>query len=271
MTYFRSETGETPITVIEAYSPTITVTTPPPTTGKAGMSFTVTGRIYGMEGAYIWWPQYPYITILLDGANIASGNGDINGNFNITATIPSNTSMGKHTIRIQFNPGTYIVDWNGPKDTEYPKTVYCTGTYVDYTITIGVETTLTITVSPVKATPNTTLTITGKLTRKDTGTGLAGMPIEIYWREPTMKIATATTGSDGGYSATYTIPPGTTAGTYYVKAVFQGYGVYAVSYAEKTVTVTLWIPPTLKPEIIASASAIIIGACITMYGWKHAH
>jgi hypothetical protein len=92
------------------------------------------------------------------------------------------------------------------------------------------------------------------------------MTVDIYWRDPSTKIASATTGSDGSYSATYTIPSGTTAGTYYVKAVFGGYGIYAASIAEKAVTVTAWMPIELKAELVTSASAIIVGAFMTMYG-----
>lgn len=266
MSYFRSESGEVAVTVVEAYSPSLTVTTPPPSTGKAGQTFNVAGRVYGYEGVYTWWPQYPYMTILFDGTSIGSGNGDVNGYFNISATIPSTASMGRHTIRVKFNSGYYTVDWNGPKDSEYPKYVYCTEAYMDYTITIGVETSITITVSPVKVTVGSNITITGRLTRKDTGEGLGGMTVEIWWREPSTKIATATTASDGGYSVTYTIPSGTTAGTYYVKAVFPGYGVYAASYAEKTLTVALQIPPAITTEIIVGVTSIIIGACIMKYG-----
>lgn len=266
MSYFPSQSGEVAVSVLQAYSPSLSVTTPPPSTGKAGQSFTVAGKVYGMDGSYQWWPQYPYMSILFDGTVIASGNGDVNGNFNISATIPSGASMGKHTIRVQFNAGNYTVDYNGPKDSEYPKYVYCSGVYSDYTITIGVDTTLTITVSPLKVTPGSKITITGKLTRNDTGAGLSGMTVDIYWREPSTKIASATTGSDGSYSATYTIPSGITAGTYYVKAVFGGYGIYAASLAEKTVTVTAWMPIELKAELVTSASAIIVGAFMTMYG-----
>jgi hypothetical protein len=265
MSYFPSQSGEVAISVLQAYSPSLSISTPPPSTGKAGQSFTVAGKVYGTEGGYQWWPQYPSISILFDGSVIASGNGDVNGNFSISATIPSNASTGKHTIRVQFNAGYYTVDYSGPKDSEYPKYVYCSGAYSDYTITIGVETAITISVSPVKVTPGSKINITGKLTRTDTGAGLAGMTVQIYWREPSTQIGTVTTASDGSYSFTYTIPSGTAAGTYYVKAVFPGYGLYLSSSTEKTLEVSAlpvelsWWTLTL---IAGATGAILLGGII---------
>jgi len=76
--------------------------------------------------------------------------------------------------------------------------------------------------APSQVTPGQTFTISGKLEYQSSPTawaGLAGRTVSLYYNGN--KIADVTTGSDGSYSATASIP---TSGTYTLKASYAGEG-----------------------------------------------
>mgnify|MGYP001626220879 CR=1 FL=1 len=76
--------------------------------------------------------------------------------------------------------------------------------------------------APDKVAPGQAFTISGKLEYQNTPTtwaGLAGKTVSLYY--DTTKIADVTTGSDGSYSASASIP---SSGTYTLKAVYAGEG-----------------------------------------------
>jgi hypothetical protein len=83
--------------------------------------------------------------------------------------------------------------------------------------------------APDQVTPGQTFTISGKLEYQSSPTAwarLAGRTVSLYYNGN--KIADVTTGSDGSYSATASIP---TSGTYTLKAVFAGEGFASASAA----------------------------------------
>jgi len=85
---------------------------------------------------------------------------------------------------------------------------------------IVIETTLSISlVQPPPVEPSSSLTFTGKLTRSDTGAGLAGQAVTLE-QPPGEGIAIGATDANGNYSITVTAP--TTDGTYQYRTSFAG-------------------------------------------------
>ena len=66
-----------------------------------------------------------------------------------------------------------------------------------------VATTVTC-VSPATGTIGTAVNITGKLTRNDTGAGVAGQPVQLQLNGADVTGKTATTAADGSYTISYT-------------------------------------------------------------------
>jgi len=95
-----------------------------------------------------------------------------------------------------------------------------------------IDTALTIS-APAEVYVNETFSITGRLTRVDTGEGIPDQTVELSYNDTS--IGSVTTGSDGSYSATASIP---TAGTYTLKAYYPGTATYSSSMATTSVGVS---------------------------------
>lgn len=97
-----------------------------------------------------------------------------------------------------------------------------------------IQTSLTIE-APKSVVVNESFTVSGKLTRVDTGEGIPNQPINIYY--DTSKIASTTTTSNGTYSTSCAIPK---PGTFTLKAEFPSVAgsLYATSSAQVLAKVT---------------------------------
>ncbi|MEM4976561.1 MAG: hypothetical protein QXT64_04470 [Desulfurococcaceae archaeon] len=100
----------------------------------------------------------------------------------------------------------------------------------EVTVTLEVETALSIS-APDKVKVNEEFDVTGRLTRKDTGAGIAGKTIGLWY--DTVKVADATTDSGGNYAFKVKIGK---IGKYTLKAKFEG-GSYTPSEASKEIEV----------------------------------
>lgn len=134
-----------------------------------------------------------------------------------------------------------------------------TKTYPFTVLEVVIESALTIGVSPTPPVdPGASLIFSGKLTRPDTGAGLAGQTVDLE-QPPGTKVKSGTTDSVGNYSIAATAP--TTAGTYMYRTVFEG--TPGLTRAEsRTLGVGIGVEvPTLTGLIVRS----IIGAIVTAY------
>ena len=123
----------------------------------------------------------------------------------------------------------------------------------DRTIVIVVEVTTktTLTLEPSSIEPGDTYHYKGKLTRIDTGAGLAAMSIiaRRYEAGAWKQIGSGTTGADGKYDITVTAP--STTGEYNCMAAFPGVVPFAASSAQASLGVGVLNP------IWALASALL--------------
>ena len=94
----------------------------------------------------------------------------------------------------------------------------CRGSPVDKIILLEVPTSITLVLSPATVAPGGRVSASGRLTRRDTGAGLANMTVELYVNDT--RVGTTRTGSDGRYSISFNAP--TSAGVYTVRARFPG-------------------------------------------------
>ncbi|MEM4976247.1 MAG: hypothetical protein QXT64_02865 [Desulfurococcaceae archaeon] len=97
-------------------------------------------------------------------------------------------------------------------------------------VTLEVETALSIS-APDRVRVNEEFDVTGRLIRKDTGEGIAGKTVGLWY--DTVKVADATTDAGGNYAFKVKIGK---AGKYTLKARFEG-GTYAPSEASKEIEV----------------------------------
>ena len=92
--------------------------------------------------------------------------------------------------------------------------------------------------APDRVAAGATFTTSGVLRRSDTNAGLGGQTVNVYYDG--ILIISATTGSDGSYSASCSIP---SAGAYNLKAEFPGSSTYAAAVGEKSITASEAVPP----------------------------
>jgi len=127
------------------------------------------------------------------------------------------------------------------------------------TVKVEIPTALTLSVSPVTVAPGGSVRASGKLTRTDTGAGLAGMDIDILVN--TTKVGTARTASDGSYTLTFTAP--TVPGSYTVKASFAGVTLSVLLPSEAKTEIYVGIAPPLPWTVLLSlVPPVVVGATI---------
>lgn len=129
----------------------------------------------------------------------------------------------------------------------YSSTTYITtksggpGGLVAYLKSVVAPTAITI-AAPDKVLINTAFTVSGALTRTDTNAGIAGMTISVYYNGT--GIGSGTTGTDGSYSISCSIP---SVGTFTLKSSFAGATIGSVTYggSAASVPVTVEVAPSI--------------------------
>jgi hypothetical protein len=113
------------------------------------------------------------------------------------------------------------------------------GSTATKTITVSAQvigTNLTIN-APDTVAAGARFTVSGRLTRSDTGAGIAGQPIYLYFDSSSLSPSSPViTGSDGSYSASDAVI--NSAGTYTLKAQFMGTSSTAAAEATRSIGVT---------------------------------
>jgi len=149
--------------------------------------------------------------------------------------------------------GAYSVTWTVPYDQgcttqKFRARAPAYGvTSAEKSVAVAYNTRISLS-APSQVTTGVAFTVSGKLERETgsgTWSGLGGKTVKIYY-DSTL-AATVTTGSDGSYSASITIP---TSGTYTLKAAFDGEGIPASA----TLAVST-IPLPLQVAQLAAAVA----------------
>ncbi len=176
------------------------------------------------------------ITLSYDGIAIGSVVTGSGGTWSTEATIPT--------------AGTYRITASWPGDATHTAVIAESD---DFTVSL-IESALTIS-APETVLVDATFTVSGVLTRADTGEGLAEQTINLYYN--TTPITSVTTSADGSYSAETHIP---TAGSYTLKAEFLG----TVGFGSSVGTTTIGIgeivaPPPLTWIILPIVGALFIG------------
>jgi hypothetical protein len=162
------------------------------------------------------------------------------------------------TIETDFK-GSFYVSWKAPHGMACRKYYFYaehpdSGTTSDKQLmSIAYPTRISIS-APGSVNAGLKFTVSGKLEYEyspGTWKPLAGKTVSIYYDNN--KLADVTTGSDGSYSATVSIPR---SGTYTLKAVYAGEGLTAAATTTTTITVSLpTFPPILQVVTVAGASA----------------
>lgn len=155
-----------------------------------------------------------------------------------TTTSSTGSYTLTYTIPLTAGEYTYFVNWDG--DSLYYGAYAPSGYW-----TVRVESRvpqLTLSSSAASATAGTTITFSGKLADPMTGTGLASRTINLEEKKSTAtiysRVAGFTSGSDGKYSGSYTLP--SAPGTYSYRTHFPGDSPATTSnVVEVTVKVTL--------------------------------
>ncbi len=140
---------------------------------------------------------------------------------------------GTHIIDVELPAGTVFVKWeiyNWSEETpRRESTTRPISVTLDQAIRVYavvrlalIETSLTIS-APSSVEPGSTIRFTGKLTRPDTGAGLAGKTFALE-HPPGTVIKSGTTDANGNYTITVTAP--TVQGTYQYRTSFAGNSVY---------------------------------------------
>ena len=124
-----------------------------------------------------------------------------------------------------------------------------------------VSTSLTISLNPSSVQPNKKvwITISGRLTRIDTGGGIPDRPVRLDWHGG---LTTVTTNADGNYSYSTDVGP-YEEGTYEFTANFEGYEttstIFLPSIASNTLQVTVGDPDLTITDISWSPSDPVVG------------
>jgi len=112
--------------------------------------------------------------------------------------------------------------------------------------------------APDRVVPGASFTISGKLEYESNSgvwSPLAGRTVSLYYN--TTKITDVTTGSDGSYSASASIP---SSGTYMLKASYAGEGF---ALASALAQIKLAVPESVKP-LITPLAAILVGGIVAI-------
>ncbi len=129
--------------------------------------------------------------------------------------------------------------------------------YIDKTIVLIVEvvTNTTLTLDPSSVDPGATYHYKGRLTRTDTGDGLAEM--SIIARREGVEVGSGTTGADGSYDIAATAPTAT--GSFNCMAVFPGVVPFGASSADAELGVSI-----LPVQVIWAIAAASVGIGIVV-------
>jgi hypothetical protein len=156
------------------------------------------------------------------------------------------TDVGTYTtpFTLELNPGSYSLTCTYLGKTQ-SKTVTIESekwTLAEFKFAVTpppapIQTSLTIQ-APKSVMVNESFTVSGELTRVDTGEGIPNQPVNIYYN--TSKIGSTTTMSNGAYSASCAIPK---SGTFTLKAEFPSSATYAASVVASTLTVAKFTGP----------------------------
>lgn len=213
------------------------ITISAPSSVGEGELFTVSGDLRSII------PAEPLagkeVAILYNGTFLDSGFTDVNGHYSIPVRIPV---FGSYRLFAEFRG-----------DVEYEGS----SASVPITVTELIITTSLTIVAPDIIAVNEFFDVTGILTRDDTGAGLRGMTVNLYYN--TTLLGSGVTDFSGAYSIPASIP---TAGTYMLKAEFTGVSGLARSVAVRTVRVGLapMLISTLGP--LTTGLALIIAQAI---------
>jgi hypothetical protein len=188
-------------------------------------------QCYDRHTGYIVYP----VSFSIDGG-VVGVNTD--GNL-VFATV----SVGTHEFYAEPPTGYRVICWriDGPPDISgnpvrlgVLSTSSAVGVYVEKVV---VETKLTLE-APSTVRVGETFTVKGVLSRVDTGAGISGQTINVYY--DTNLIKSVTTGTDGTYTLSHAIDK---TGTFTLKAEFQGTALLGQSSVEHKVGVTTLIGP----------------------------
>jgi len=124
--------------------------------------------------------------------------------------------------------------------------------YIDKTIVLVVEvvTNTTLTLEPSSVEPGAIYRYKGKLTRTDTGDGLAGMA--IIARREGVEVGSGTTEADGSYDIAATAPTAT--GSFNCMAAFLGVAPFGASSADAELGVSI-----LPVQVVWALAAASVG------------
>lgn len=150
----------------------------------------------------------------------------------------SDVEEGAHTIEV-IPSGFEFVNWvptggaTPDSTTANPTgfTLTANGDMIAHIQPVAIETALTIS-APDTVERNEAFTVSGVLTRVDTGAGLSGETVNLTYNGAT--LGSTTTATDGSYSFDVSIPD---TGSYTLKAEFPGSGSMGASMASVGVTV----------------------------------
>lgn len=221
---YKPSVATRPITV--ALRPTIVGINATPSPIYTNTPFRVTGGLWEYTSPFPIppWPPIPNATIKVyygPSSNpkqnyVGSCVTDSNGAWKIDVTIPMT--------------GTYRVQANFEGDAVYAPSYHIS---VEFTvIEAAIDTALTI-LAPDTALINTPFSVTGKLTRIDTGAGIPSMTITLSC--DTIGGGTTITDSAGNYAFDMSI---SATGAFTLKAEFAGIGTFAEAFAIRSIGVT---------------------------------
>lgn len=175
-------------------------------------------------GIGIYDPTLPYLggTIIVDGVRYTVADGRY--------LILPGLKKGSHTFDIEVPSGYrwdkwVISDWETGNTVGEPTSrplIYTTNedTFIKAQLLPPIDTSLTIE-APDQVVAKQTFTVSGTLNRTDTGAGVSGQTIKIYYDSAEFGIVT--TDANGGYRDDGVIPE---IGTYTLAAIFEETGSY---------------------------------------------
>ena len=239
------------ITVLSFPKPIITTVSGAPAYAKSGdaLSFKLSIRNDGGTGS-CWYNVADTL-----GGTLASGNVSIGGSGG-TVFVTLNCSMPNHDTTFRFRTGyTDAFGYN----------VQTSSVDVVVALFVLVATALTLGLNKTNVVPEETVTASGKLTRTDTGAGLASQTVTIIEIDTSnlvsRQVGSVTTASDGTYSGSFAsnVKPG----TYNIQSSFAGGGTLSASVSP---TAGLGIRIVSAIGTLLDLLPLVMGTGLVWYG-----
>lgn len=188
----------------------------------------------------------------IDIAILVKNTGDLTGNFHVTIWSGRGGSLIWESEYVDIGAGGQYWFYGQPITTmpNHDLTLLAESRHnhiIDedsekiVPLIVPVDTALTLTLTPTLISPGGTYTYNGRLTRADTGAGLAGQSI-ILQRNGS-EVGRVTTGSDGVYSGNVIAP--TTVGSYNCKSIYQGNILLGYGASMRQATLTIGVSPPI--------------------------